>query len=291
MSSYRSSAAWRRLLRLYRHGDERLFVVPLDHSVSDGPIVEGRGLDPLIDVLARSGVDAVVLHKGRLAHVHPARFTRIGLIVHLSGSTMHAPDPDAKYLVSDVRTAVRLAADAVSVHVNMGSDDEYQQIADLASVADACSEWNLPLLAMMYPRGPKISNPKDPDLLAHAASLATDLGADIVKLPSAGTAAEMADVVRGSAIPIITAGGPRNPESSDVLAQVARMLGAGTAGVAVGRNIFEAKDPELAARQIAELVHPSLAETVRGAPQGPPFTAAPPGIQSPSPQASPTGRR
>ncbi|TQN28277.1 2-amino-4,5-dihydroxy-6-oxo-7-(phosphonooxy)heptanoate synthase [Haloactinospora alba] len=262
MTPYQSPAARLRMLRLHRHGDDRLFVVPLDHSVADGPITAGNRLDPLVSTLADNGADAVVLHKGRVPYVDPRRFTGIGLIVHLSASTMHAPDPDAKYLVASVRTAIRLAADAVSVHVNMGSEEERQQIADLGTVADACSEWNIPLLAMMYPRGPRVENPRDPALLAHAASLATDLGADIVKIPWAETQQEMADVVRGSALPVITAGGSPDPDPANVLAHVSRLLDAGTAGVAMGRNIFEAPDPGGITRRVADVVHPSPAAPV-----------------------------
>ncbi|MDA3644129.1 2-amino-3,7-dideoxy-D-threo-hept-6-ulosonate synthase [Saccharopolyspora indica] len=247
-----------RLRRLHRYGDDRLFIVPLDHSVADGPILPGDQLDPLIGTLAGNGVDAVVLHKGRVAFVDPRRFANIGLIVHLSASTMHARDPDAKYLVSSVENAVRMAADAVSIHVNLGSDEEGTQIADLGAVADACATWSIPLLAMMYPRGPRITDPRDPALLAHAASLATDLGADIVKLPWAHSTEEMRDVVRQSAIPVITAGGPAEQDPAGVLAHVSRMLDGGTAGVAMGRNIFQAADPGKIARRVAEVVHSPL---------------------------------
>ncbi|MDT0444204.1 beta/alpha barrel domain-containing protein [Streptomyces johnsoniae] len=123
-------------------------------------------LAPRVGTLASNGVDAVVPHKGRVPFVDPRRFAGLGLILHLSASTVHAPDPDAKCLVASVESAVRLAAEAVSVHVNLGSDDERRQIADLAAVADACTEWGLPLLAMMYPRGPRITNQRDPALRA-----------------------------------------------------------------------------------------------------------------------------
>lgn len=275
MRNHRTAAALMRMCRLHRFGDDRLFIVPLDHSVADGPMLPGDQLDPLIGRLAENGVDAVVLHKGRVPFVDPRRFASIGLIVHLSASTVHARDPDAKYLVASVETAVRLAADAVSVHVNLGSDDESTQIADLGAVADACTAWSIPLLAMMYPRGPRITDPRDPALLAHAASLATDLGADIVKLPWAHSAEEMSDVVRQSAIPVITAGGPAERDLSGMLAHISRMLDGGTAGVAMGRNIFQASDPGKAARRVAEVVHPSL-----GLPTD--FHTAGPGLLAPS---------
>jgi 2-amino-4,5-dihydroxy-6-oxo-7-(phosphonooxy)heptanoate synthase len=168
---------------------------------------------------------------------------------------VHAPDPDAKYLVGTVEEAVRLGADAVSVHVNLGSAGEADQVRDMATVAEACDRWNVPLLAMMYPRGPRIDNPRDPALLAHAAALAADLGADLVKTPYAGDVAAMRDVVRSSPIPLIVAGGPRLTDTADVLAYVDEALLAGVTGFAMGRNIFQADDPGGLARRIAGRVH------------------------------------
>ena len=54
---------------------------------------------------------------------------------------------------------------------------------------------------MMYPRGPKIANPSDPDLVAHGAIVAADLGADFVKVPWVGSVCAMADVVQSCPIP------------------------------------------------------------------------------------------
>nr|WP_042178292.1 2-amino-3,7-dideoxy-D-threo-hept-6-ulosonate synthase [Kibdelosporangium sp. MJ126-NF4]CEL13095.1 2-amino-3,7-dideoxy-D-threo-hept-6-ulosonate synthase [Kibdelosporangium sp. MJ126-NF4]CTQ98782.1 2-amino-3,7-dideoxy-D-threo-hept-6-ulosonate synthase (EC 2.5.1.-) [Kibdelosporangium sp. MJ126-NF4] len=245
-----------RLRRLFRHGDGRLLVVPLDHSVTDGPL--GRGdLNALVGELTGIGVDAVVLHKGSLRHVDHDRFADMSLIVHLSASTRHAPDPSAKYLVAGVAEAVRLGADAVSVHVNLGSDQEVRQVTDLAAVSDDCDRWNVPLLAMVYARGPKIADSQAPDLVAHAASLAADLGADIVKTDYAGTPAQMAEVVHACPIPIIVAGGPRLAEPGAVLAHVAGALRGGAAGVAVGRNVFQTDQPGRMAAAIARLVHES----------------------------------
>ncbi|MBM7773199.1 2-amino-4,5-dihydroxy-6-oxo-7-(phosphonooxy)heptanoate synthase [Actinokineospora baliensis] len=255
MSANRSFGSQVRLQRLFRHAANRLLVVPLDHSVADGPIVANGDLPGLVGSLVGNGVDAVVLHKGSLRALDPRVFTGTSLIVHLSASTAHAPDPDAKYLVSTVEQALRLGADAVSVHVNVGSADERRQVADLGAVADACDRWNIPLLAMMYPRGPRVANPPTPELVAHVATLAADMGADVVKSVYAGSVAAMADVVRACPVPVIVAGGPRKAGAEAVKSYVDEVLRAGAAGVAMGRNIFQAPDPGARAAQVAALVH------------------------------------
>ncbi|MGV9310709.1 2-amino-3,7-dideoxy-D-threo-hept-6-ulosonate synthase [Streptomyces sp. NPDC003691] len=245
-----------RLRRLFRRGDRRLFVVPLDHSVTDGPL-RPADLNSLVGELSGTGVDAMVLHKGSLRHIDHDRFAEMSLILHLNASTRHAPDPDAKYLVSHVEEALRLGADAVSVHVNLGSRQEARQIADLAGVADECDRWNVPLLAMVYARGPRVGDARAPELVAHAASLAADLGADIVKTDYVGTPEQMADVVRACPIPVIVAGGAHRAETDAVLAQVADALRGGAAGVAMGRNVFQADEPGWMAGAVARLVHAS----------------------------------
>ncbi|MYR35555.1 2-amino-4,5-dihydroxy-6-one-heptanoic acid-7-phosphate synthase [Nocardiopsis alba] len=240
--------------RLYRYADERLLVVPLDHSISDGPITGRRSLDDLVGTLSTSGVDAVVLHKGALRYVDPLWFAETSLIVHLSASTAHAPDPDAKYLVAGVEESLRMGADAVSVHVNMGSDQEARQIADLAAVAESCDRWNVPLLAMMYARGPQITDPQDQELVAHTAGLAADLGADIVKTAHVTDISAMRDITRACPIPLITAGGARR-EGLELESMVSGVLEAGAAGLAIGRSVFQSPDPGGTARRLAELVH------------------------------------
>jgi len=242
-----------RLLRLYRHS-ARLFVVPLDHAVTDGPIVSDGDLDALVGRISEQDVDAVVLHKGCVRRIDPARFRGMSLIVHLSAGTARAPDPDAKYLVASVEEALRLGADAVSVHVNLGSREEYRQIADLAAVADACDRWNVPLLAMMYPRGPRTLDPRDPAAIAHAVAVAADLGADIVKTVHPGTAATLADITRAAAVPVLVAGGLAQAPDA-LVQQVSAALDGGAAGVAIGRNIIQADDLAAVTRKIAELVH------------------------------------
>ena len=46
-----------------------------------------------------------------------------------------------------------------------------EMLADLGNISEQCHEWNVPLLAMMYPRGENIKNPHDPEIVAHVARI------------------------------------------------------------------------------------------------------------------------
>jgi 2-amino-4,5-dihydroxy-6-oxo-7-(phosphooxy)heptanoate synthase len=243
----------RRRRRIYDEG-RGILIVPLDHSVSTGPLVAGRRLTDLAAEIAANGADAVVLHKGAIRRLDPRRMRHTSLVLHLSAGTRYGPDPDAKCLVATVEEALLLGADAVSVHVNVGSLDEQRQLADLAAVSAACDRWNVPLLAMMYPRGPAFSGPVGPDAVALAATIAAELGADLVKTVYPGSIDAMRDVVRAVPIPVLIAGGPRTANFDELLARVRDALAGGAAGVAVGRNVFASPSPAKATRQIADVV-------------------------------------
>ncbi|MER7282954.1 2-amino-3,7-dideoxy-D-threo-hept-6-ulosonate synthase [Dactylosporangium sp. NPDC000244] len=246
-----------RLDRLYRNGSGGLLIVPLDHPISGAPIIHsGRsgGLDRLVGELAAGGADAVVLHKGALRHVAAHRFRDLSLILHLSAGTGLSADPDAKVLVGSVEEALHLGADAVSVHVNAGSPTEPRQLADLAAVAGDCDRWGVPLLAMVYARGPGIADGRAPRLVAHAAAIAAELGADLVKTALPRDAHDLAAITEASPIPVLAAGGDAL-DSAAALQHLAAAMRAGAGGVAAGRLVFNAPEPPAMVRRLAALVH------------------------------------
>lgn len=242
-----------RLARLSRPDDSRFLFIPLDHSISDGPIASVTGFTQLVRDIADGGADGIVVHKGRARTILPSRLTQCALVVHLSASTEHSPDVDAKVLVGDVEEAIRLGADAVSVHVNIGSETEAVQLADLGAVAAACDRWGMPLIAMVYPRGPRVIDPTEPGLLAHVVNIAADLGVDIVKTVLCSPAERMAEVVASSPLPIIVAGGGGSEKSLFEFATSA--MAAGCRGLAVGRRVFTSSAPRRAVRELAAIVH------------------------------------
>jgi fructose-bisphosphate aldolase/2-amino-3,7-dideoxy-D-threo-hept-6-ulosonate synthase len=209
-------------------------------------------MQSIISKLLLGGVDAVVINRGIAKNVD---IGNAGLIVHLSGITVYCPDPNNKVQICTVKDAVRLGADAVSVHVNVGAPQEAQMLATLGSVACECDSLGIPLLAMMYPRGPKIKNPHAVDVVAHAARLGAELGADVVKTNYTGDSDSFREVVRGCHVPVIIAGGPKVETAKDVLEMVHGSLEAGGAGLSIGRNVFQHKNPTKMVKALSALVH------------------------------------
>ncbi|RSM46484.1 2-amino-4,5-dihydroxy-6-one-heptanoic acid-7-phosphate synthase [Actinoplanes sp. ATCC 53533] len=244
-----------RLRHLYRHDAAGLLVVPLDHAIGAGPLTAGRDLDSLVAEIADNGADAVVLHKGALRRVHPRRFRQMSLILQLNAGTSLASDPDAKYPVATVAEALRLGAHAVSVHVNAASLTEDRQVAHLASVAGACDRWGVPLLAMMYVRGPDVVDGTAPALVTHAVAIATELGADLVKTALPAAAAVTAGITASCPVPVLAAGGAVSGGADATLARLAAAVSAGAGGIAAGRLVFTADDPGAVVRRLAALVH------------------------------------
>ncbi|WP_330271393.1 2-amino-3,7-dideoxy-D-threo-hept-6-ulosonate synthase [Lentzea sp. NBC_00516] len=239
-----------RLRRLSRPQDDRYLFVPLDHSVSDGPVVPRDRWQELIRAVVQGGADAIIVHKGRVRTIEPAVLGGCALIVHLSAGTAHMADANAKVLVGEVDEALRLGADAVSVHVNIGSDTEARQLTDLGAVAAACDSWNVPLVVMAYARGPRVADPRDPALLAHVVNIAADLGADIVKT---NLADDMTEVVASCPIPVIVAGGPASANS--LAGHASAAMAAGCSGLAVGRRVFTSPAPMQLVAELASIVH------------------------------------
>lgn len=227
-----------------------IVMVPLDHGVSVGPIAGIEDPRSALQAAAQGGASCVTVHKGLVPLAAPFA-DRLGILLHLSASSDTAPDPHDKRLVAAVEEALRQGCDGVSIHINVGSATEARQLEDAGRIAAACAEWGAPLVTMAYPRGPKVADPHDPKLLAHAARLAAELGADAVKLPFSGSEATYRDVVRGCPVPVLVAGGPRRGPLDAMLQDLRAAKRAGAQGCSVGRNIFQDADPAKAVAAVA----------------------------------------
>ena len=249
-----------RLQRIFNRETGRAIIVPMDHGVSVGPIEGIENIHKTVSDMADGGADAVLMHKGlcRCCFRASGEGKDLGLIIHLSASTSLSSYSNKKRLVCTVEEAIRRGADGVSVHVNLGDDNESDMLADLGEVARVAEEWSMPLLAMLYARGPRISNEFDPAVVAHCARGGVELGADIVKVPYTGDIDSFADVIAGCCVPVVIAGGPRTETTRQFLEMVDNSLKAGGSGLSVGRNVFQHPKRVQLVRALRGLVHQGL---------------------------------
>ena len=249
-----------RLRYLFNRETGRTFIVPMDHGIGMGPLPGLYDMRETVEHMAGTGVNAVVVHKGLVRTITPClrQAPDVGLIVHLCASTSQAPDPNEKQLVCAVPEALALGADAVSVHVNIGAATEGQMLRDFAEVAEQCRDLDVPLLAMIYPRGPKLRVQFSEAFNTHCARVAYEVGADVVKVQYTGSPESFTRVVQSVPIPVVIAGGPKMGSDREVLEMVWEALQAGAAGISIGRNVFGAENVSRLCRALAGIIHENL---------------------------------
>ncbi|SDJ73371.1 2-amino-3,7-dideoxy-D-threo-hept-6-ulosonate synthase [Halovenus aranensis] len=236
--------------------DGRYLVIPMDHGITMGAVDGLADIESTIDGVTSGGATAVLTQKGIAPRVHDHK-NGAGYVVHLNGSTTLGPDENDKRITGTVEDAIRVGADAVSVHINVGSTYEREQIADLGEITTKAAEYGMPVLAMTYARGPDVSDKSDPTAyaedVAHAVRLGEELGADVVKTSYTGTPESFERVVEATRLPVVIAGGSKGTDR-ETLETVAGAMDAGAAGVSTGRSVFQHQNPRAITDGIAAVV-------------------------------------
>jgi predicted phospho-2-dehydro-3-deoxyheptonate aldolase len=243
-----------RLKRLFNKSG-KLFVVALDHGFTLGPIDGIKNIREDLKDIVMAGPDAIIIHKGlvRYLDLNLCVEKNVSVIIHLMGSTDKSLKPNDKRVVCTVEEAIRLGADAVSVHVNIGSETENDMLESVGEISRDCEHWQVPLLGMFYPRGPKVDNPTDKKFVKHAARIAMELNMDVVKT-SFTSSETFSEVVKGAEIPVVIAGGSSISDEK-LLTMIEAAVKAGGVGVSIGRNIFERPNRAKIINAIAAILH------------------------------------
>ena len=109
------------------------------------------------------------------------------MIVKLNGKTnlVKEVDPYSPQLCS-VAEAVSYGASAVGYTIYVGSEFESLMTQEFGRIEQEAEEAGIPVIAWMYPRGKNIPDESDPKMVAYAARVGLELGADIVKIRYTG---------------------------------------------------------------------------------------------------------
>jgi len=249
---HRTLGGTRRLSRLF--SSRPIVVAPIDDSLIVGP--EG-GLGPLgrtLQSIVRGKPNGLIMFRGAFECNNERIDASIPVFLNVTAS-IHGPKHTHKVLITSAMAAVRLGADGIAAHINIGSQYEPEMLTMVGDVRTECDRIGLPLLLIAYPRteiGDETDNfesEKRNDVwrytsrVRHAVRVAVELGADIVKTQYTGSAETFNAVVDSSCgVPVLIAGGQL--VAAEHALRVARdAVAAGGCGVSFGRNVFNRPDP------------------------------------------------
>lgn len=236
----------------------RLLGITADHWIAHGVLPGIVDLKKTLEEVFKGEPDSITLQKGQI-HLVNQLGSSVSVIMK---STSYSPYHRATdYPTATVHEALRVGADAVSVGVMIGGEDQGEQVALLGRMGEAADQVGLPLVAHIYPRGAKIENPEDrAKNVAYCARLGGELGVDIIKTewPGSAEAFSLAVDSAGDALVAVAGGSPGNA-LEDYLTMTAESLGVGGAGVTFGRFVWDHDDPAMVVRALRRIVHEDAA--------------------------------
>lgn len=236
----------RRLNRLFVGEQKRCLMSPLDHGGWLGPV---KGIDnpqQIVAAVIKGGANALLISPGFYKAVAPIVPPSTAIVLRLSLTAGLSQQGTQETPIASLETALRMDADAIAVSVFFGREGDIDIYRWLASLADASQRYNMPVVAEMMPPGDRFF---DGEAVAHAARIGMEIGADVIKTNYSGDIESFKQVVTAAPVPIIIAGGPKSDDSATVQ-MVRDAVSAGAAGVAIGRRVWQADDPQAVTAQI-----------------------------------------
>lgn len=209
----------------------------------------------IIEIAQEGGFTGIILQKGTAEKYFIKQNYTVPLIVKLNGKTnlIKDEDPYSPQLCT-VTEALSYGASAVGYTIFIGSEHEPLMIKEFGFIEQEAEEAGIPVIAWMYPRGRNVPDESDPKIVAYAARVGLELGADIVKVRYTGDPVSFKWVVRSAGeAKVVMMGGSKEPEET-FLEKVKLAIDAGAVGVAVGRNVWQSDKPLEVARRLENII-------------------------------------
>jgi fructose-bisphosphate aldolase, class I len=255
-----------RLRKLFNPSNGKSIIIPMDHGFYQGNI---KGLeDPyrVTEILIEEKVDATLLSFGMgkvtnglfLTKDAPARILAMDstLLGNVPGEFHGIVDFD---MFVGIEQALKWGFDAVKVLMIWGLDNDIQmkEISAIGRLIVQCDRWDVPIMIEPVLWGKHIPSGKknDPDTIAHAARIAVEMGADILKVPYTGTVDHFRSLVERSRVPVVILGGTEMGNTEDILRTALGSVKAGGRGIVFGRAVWQNERMRELIRALKEVVY------------------------------------
>jgi class I fructose-bisphosphate aldolase len=233
----------------------KTFMLAYDQGLEHGPsdfTDENANPEFILEIARKAKVNAIILQKG-IAEKYYNPKKDVPLVLKLNGKTnLFQGEPISKQLCS-VKEALELGAKAVGYTIYLGSSHEAEMLQEFGKIEEEAHEHNLPIIAWMYPRGSAIKE-ITPEIIAYAARVGLEIGADFVKINYTGNVATFSNVIKEAGKCKVLALGGAKKGDAQFLEEVKKIMLAGATGMAIGRNIWQNKDPVHMAKTVKKLI-------------------------------------
>ncbi len=229
-----------------------------DQGLEHGPTdFNDKNVDPkfIIDIAKKGGYTGVIFQKGIAdKYNNEIKKSKVPLIVKLNGKTnLFNGEPISRQLCT-VDEAIKLGAKAVGYTIYLGSDYEDEMLQEFAKIEKEAHLKGLPVIAWIYPRGKSIKGKNEAELMAYSARTGLEIGADIIKIRYNGNLKDLKWAVKSAGkTKVVIAGGVKSEEQA-FLKQVKEIMEAGAIGLAIGRNVWQAKNPLEITKKIRKIM-------------------------------------
>jgi putative autoinducer-2 (AI-2) aldolase len=239
-----------RLARIFRPESGRTVMLAIDHGYFQGPTTGLERVDLSIVPLLPYA-DALMTTRGMVrSTISPA--AGVPIVLRASGGPSVLKELSNEQIAVSMEDAARINASAVAVQVFVGGEFETQSVRNMTRLVDQSQRCGIPVLAVTAV-GKELT--RDARYLRLASRSCAELGAHVVK--TYYCAEDFDTVTAACPVPLVMAGGKKLPEL-EALTMAYRAVEEGAAGVDMGRNIFQSRDPVAMIRAVGAVVHSSL---------------------------------
>jgi class I fructose-bisphosphate aldolase len=227
-----------------------------DHGFEYGPgHFDERSVEPTyaLELAESGGFTGFICQKGIAAHYYDPYIHKIPLIVKLNGKTSFRTGHEPKSIQNcSVDEAISYGAAGVGYVIHVGSLYEAEMIAEFGRVEREAHEKGLAVFVWMYITGDDILQPEHSDTVAYAARVGMELNADGIIVKYTGDEGSFRWVVKNAGhAKVFVVGGPRMDTPYQLTETAKVIVRTGAAGFAIGRNVWQSKDPILVVHQIS----------------------------------------
>ncbi len=230
--------------KLLKNG--RIFVLAYDQGLEHGPSdFNDKSVDPkyVLDIAEKGKYTGVIFQKGIAERYYDKRKNKVPLILKLNGKTNLVKGEPISTQLCSVKEAKKLGAKGVGYTIYVGSKYEHIMFKEFEKIEKDAHRNNLSVIAWMYPRGEAIKNELDRDILAYSARVGLELGADIVKMKYNNNPHDLKWIVKCAGKTKVMISGGAKTKPGFLLSQAKDIMNSGAVGMAIGRNIWQYKEP------------------------------------------------